>query len=836
MPQYGEIRVDYITYTTGVSPEANRTVTVSSLVNNPIFSGDVIVDGDVTVSGDLNVSGSINGSGLLISGITGLFESGSAADPSISFIEDEDTGFFNYEPNGVGITTSGVQHFAMDASGRVNVGNTETGISVDRGFSVRNNEPVKFSVSHPSGTFGSGTIELKGTTNTTLSESNQVFLTAGQDTSPGIGITATRFDLDIRNEIDSYDSPQRRLSVLSSGYFGFNVSQPSGIVQIGGVTTSGVPTLYLSRGPSVATTTDIALSANANIKSTSSINNLCCSGGIFTWGTGGTGTSGLFTGKLDVSEMMRLNANGNLGLATNNPTLARFQVSRLGENYAGVGVPSGTAIFTFNGSTSTTDTNYITIAGGTEARAGVVFQTTGQTNSAFVRHEAESGKLEFGTNQTIRTVIDSAGRFVHNEIPNFSGIPIGGTATPHAEWGGNGTSGRSAFINWSNPYYLMLARATSGVGDYSAVEQNNELGRIVGVGANGLDFNSQSCEVRFRAAEDFTSGSTPGRIELRTAPSGGTATQRQVIITSSGTLGVGDINETAGLLEVARAGSTGQASLHLVRSPNINNTSDIALSANSCIGGQNSINYVVTESGAYHRFYVNGDGNTSGIAGATPVFEVNEDGALLTSSGTQYDIITSEDIGSRATQIPLNRDLGSMAYQNNNPYVTALRFPTAANALVYEEGSFDEKVNFDAYERSTGTDIPVTFTLRSTNYVRIGSQVTCNIRAQISPNSGTPFVNVGDRIQWSISGLAGVPYLPEGYTNQNVFNNTWTVSRRSNSTDGWLAGIGVAGGVNGGVLFYNPVTVTSTSPTQDYPINGGSWIFNTTYLLLPLPT
>ena len=644
MAQYGEVRVDYITYTTGTFPaEANATVTVSSLVNNPVFSGDVIVDNNVTIGGNLTVSGSINGSGLLISGVTGLFESGSAADPSISFIGDEDTGFFNYEPNGVGITTSGVQHFA-------------------------------------------------------------------------------------------------------------------------------------------------------------------------------------------------LNTDGYLGLGTNTPTNARLEVSRLGGNYSGAAVPAGTAIFTFNGSNNTTSPNYITVVGGTEARAGIVFQTTGETNTAYVRHEAESGNLEFGTDQTTRTVINNNGKLLHNEIPNFSGIAVGGTATPHVQWGGTGNSGRSAFINWTTPYFLMLARATSGVGDYSAVQQNNELGRIVGVGANGLDFNSQSCEVRFRAADDFTSGNTPGRIELRTAPSGSTATQRSVIITSSGTLGVGDMDETLGLLQISKQGVAGQASLHITRSPNINNTSDIALSANSCIGGQNSINYVVSESGAYHRFYVNGSGNTLGVSGATRIFNINEDGAQITNPGNgfHYDVITTQDLGAKATQIPLNRDLGSMAYQDNNPYVTALRFPTAANALVYEEGTFDEKVYFEKYERPTGTEVPVTFTLRSTNYVRIGNQVTCNLRVQITPDSGAPYVNVGDRIQWSISGLGGLPYLPEGFTNQNVFNSTWSVSRRSNSTDGWLAGIGVAGGFNAGVLYYNPITITSTAPAQDYAINGGSWIFNMTYLLSPL--
>ena len=58
MAQYGEVRVDYITYTTGTFPtEANATVTVSSLVNDPTFSGDVQVGGDVTITGNLNVLG-----------------------------------------------------------------------------------------------------------------------------------------------------------------------------------------------------------------------------------------------------------------------------------------------------------------------------------------------------------------------------------------------------------------------------------------------------------------------------------------------------------------------------------------------------------------------------------------------------------------------------------------------------------------------------------------------------------------------------------------------------------------------------------------------------------
>ena len=68
MPQYGEVRVDFITYTTGVPPtEGNVTVPVSGLINNPVFSGDVIL-GNATITGNLDVSGNTTLNTLSTSG------------------------------------------------------------------------------------------------------------------------------------------------------------------------------------------------------------------------------------------------------------------------------------------------------------------------------------------------------------------------------------------------------------------------------------------------------------------------------------------------------------------------------------------------------------------------------------------------------------------------------------------------------------------------------------------------------------------------------------------------------------------------------------------------
>ena len=147
MPQYGEARVDFLTFTTGTSPEANVTVAVSGLVRNPTFSGIVTVSGgdlnvknNITNSGNYNTvtgnitttSGTISGAiGRFTTGIVGdltvtgtlsgvdriYFESGSAAAPSITFIDDENTGIFTVAPNTISVTADGAEWWRISGNG-----------------------------------------------------------------------------------------------------------------------------------------------------------------------------------------------------------------------------------------------------------------------------------------------------------------------------------------------------------------------------------------------------------------------------------------------------------------------------------------------------------------------------------------------------------------------------------------------------------------------------------------------------------------------------------------------------------------------------------------------
>lgn len=111
MAQYGEVRVDFITYTTGVSPtEGNATVTVSSLVNDNVFESGLIVSGNATIDGDLIVHSGITTT-------TGIFASGTVSAPSITFTGDLDTGLYEPLPNEVGIAVNGAARAIITTTG-----------------------------------------------------------------------------------------------------------------------------------------------------------------------------------------------------------------------------------------------------------------------------------------------------------------------------------------------------------------------------------------------------------------------------------------------------------------------------------------------------------------------------------------------------------------------------------------------------------------------------------------------------------------------------------------------------------------------------------------------
>jgi hypothetical protein len=151
--QYGIVKIDQITFTTGTEGnEADATIDVSGLA--------AIADSGITVTG--TISG--------VSGIftSGLFSDGTAANPSITFIDDTTVGLYRPGDDELGFVASGAEGFRLEGSGKVLVGTITA--SGDQKLQVSGNALIdSVIVGHGSGGDSSNTVvgESAFTANTT---------------------------------------------------------------------------------------------------------------------------------------------------------------------------------------------------------------------------------------------------------------------------------------------------------------------------------------------------------------------------------------------------------------------------------------------------------------------------------------------------------------------------------------------------------------------------------------------------------------------------------------------------------------------------------------------
>jgi hypothetical protein len=115
---YGILKCDTVTFT---DAGIDKSVTLSGLVQNPTFSGNVTVTGTfsgVTVTG--TTANFTSGNFTNISGGThtitsGVFAAGSAASPSITFTGDLNTGIYSPGADQVAVATNGTGRLFVDA-------------------------------------------------------------------------------------------------------------------------------------------------------------------------------------------------------------------------------------------------------------------------------------------------------------------------------------------------------------------------------------------------------------------------------------------------------------------------------------------------------------------------------------------------------------------------------------------------------------------------------------------------------------------------------------------------------------------------------------------------
>jgi hypothetical protein len=337
-PQYGEARVDYITYTTGVVPnEGNATAYVSGLINNPTFSGNVIIEGNATINGNLNVSGDINASGVVISGITGLFDDGTEAAPSIAFASDPNTGIYNPTANEIGFSTGGVERVRIDNTGNVGIGtsiayftptstvnvpllqthstNASTAQCMVTSWATGTNVGANLSLCRSdSGTIGTyspaigssdvlGNVRFNGSDGTKFIEGARITASADGTWATDDGPTKLVFS----TTADGASSPTERLRIDSSGNVGIGTSSPTNLLHI------------LDSSSSASDQANLKIEAfrpKIRFQDRSGSSNSCEISGdnalIFS-------VSPPVDDNTNLTEWMRITANGNVGIGTSSP-------------------------------------------------------------------------------------------------------------------------------------------------------------------------------------------------------------------------------------------------------------------------------------------------------------------------------------------------------------------------------------------------------------------------------------------------------------------------------------------------------------------------------------
>jgi len=514
-PQYGEVRVDYITYTTGVVPnEGTATAYVSGLINNPTFSGNVIIEGDATIDGNLNVSGDINASGVVISGITGLFDAGTEALPSIAFALDPNTGIYNPSANEVGISTDGNERLRVDNTGNVGIGTTSPTYQLEltqdisaRNYYFGNTGAVFRTQDNTNGLFVGGA-GLNYTTFTTNGSERARIDSSGR---LGIGTSTPGAKLEIA---DIRNSTLLRLTAIGGENWDFkntNTVSSTDVLTIGavgstanlalddtgrvGIGTSPSYKLHVSGNNSVSADNTIAMGYGRAANPTDALHKI-------SWGsddlrieadTANTIASNItFTN--DGTERARIDSSGRLLVGTSSPvTSANAEYSKLQVIGNASGATGGYLVL-----------GRAVAAASAGQTLGVIYftdNTGGQFGSIACDADAATGssdypgKLVFSTtadgasSPTERARITSGGYFKASNSGSYSQYSLA-TALHHFE-SNTGAELTAAFINSTatSPYGVIIrytGSAPNNTGNEFLIGADSTTNRFVFRSNGGL--------------------------------------------------------------------------------------------------------------------------------------------------------------------------------------------------------------------------------------------------------------------------------------------------------------------------------------------------------------
>jgi hypothetical protein len=495
---YGTIKVDTITFT---DAGVDKSVTISGLVQNPTFSGNITVTGTIsgnTVQGQTVSGATITGGAAAFTTVTGgvatitsgVFALGSASNPSISFNGDANSGLYSPGADQVAVATNGTGRLFVDANGTVRVNSaiqatSNGGLNVEATSNGSSSAPFTLlnrGTSNDTGVF----LTYRGLSSASAETDYAYMQMLATDTSSRHGAIAFW--------TANSGSVTERLRITSAGNVGIGTSSVNALLEVNNSTAGGevqrIEGNYDGSGSVTLTNWRRAGgSVAAALKYNDDSSPLCMSIG--------TTTSHEFRIRTADTDAITIDTSQRVGIGTSSPgkTLDVTGTARVSSVLTVGSYIQGTTQLDLYGDSSSSSGVRLDSSGrlgiGTSAptqRLTVFNPTLGvpatsgttQTNGAFrIGATGTSGVLDFGigaagTNQWIQST-DSNNLSLGYVLllnPNGGNVGIGTTSpsnTLHVNSGATGTSAK--FESTGSGSYLNITNS-SGAWSLGATTTN----------------------------------------------------------------------------------------------------------------------------------------------------------------------------------------------------------------------------------------------------------------------------------------------------------------------------------------------------------------------------
>jgi hypothetical protein len=230
------------------------------------------------------------------------------------------------------------------------------------------------------------------------------------------------------------------------------------------------------------------------------------------------------------AERLRITATGLVGIGTASPSqLLHLQGSDIG-------------IFVKN--TNSSGTSRLLFGNDLVSEAQIFYNGSTKSsfggNGALTIYHGGNKPILFATANTERIRIDGSGRLL---VGTSAGYGVASSGLARFQVGSTAADIHASLTDWSNLNQggvIAFGAARGGaVGDYTIVQDGDNLGSIRFAGADGTDLQSQGASIA--AQVDGTPGANdmPGRLTFSTTADGASTPTERLRITSAGLVGIG---------------------------------------------------------------------------------------------------------------------------------------------------------------------------------------------------------------------------------------------------------------------------------------------------------